>query len=160
MAVNNNIPRADFDKLTAELNADRQRIQNSRDAIKRYEQELNELPTQVAALQKAQLQHRLEDKHHEAALLKAAMAVQRGRAEAAAGCFGAAPLAERVKETKAELAQSESQAAALHQLHDSNAEEVAILTAAASGEQALSTRKMITAVVFACPMLPSSWPCW
>ncbi len=155
LAVNNNIPRADFDKLTAELNADRQRVQNSRDAIKRYEQELIELPSQAAALHKAQVQQRLEDKRREAASLKSAVAVQRGRAaEAAELLRRAAPLAEKVKETKAELDQSESQAAALHQLHDSNAEEVAILTPAVpAAAPASSTRKMITAAAFAAPML-------
>ena len=153
--VNNIIPRADFDKLTGELEACRQRVQNSRDAIKRYEQELSDLPTQAAALQKAQWKQRLDDKRREATLLQSAVAAKRGQAEEAAEQLRrAAPLAEKVKDAKAELEQYEAQATALRQLHDSDAEEVAILTAAApAAAPASSTRKTVTAAAFAIPML-------
>ena len=153
--VNNVIPRADFDKLTAELEACRQHVQNSRDAIKRYEQELSDLPAQAAALQKAQWRQRLDDKSREATLLQSAVAAKRGQAEEAAELLRrAAPLAEKVKDAKTELDQYEAQAAALRQLHDSDAEEVAVLTPAAPATApASSTRKTVTAAAFAVPML-------
>ena len=130
-------------------------VQNGEAAAKRCEDELRDFPGQMSVLRRRVGRKRLEEKQQEVGALGTALAEKRRQADGLDEVREQeAPLAKKVKDAEAELAQLEGEKEAMRQLGDNDGCEFTVLASAVPAETpALSTRKMVTAFAFAVPML-------
>ena len=149
------ISRSEVTKLADDVRMCRLVVQNNEAAVKRCEEELRDLPSQIGVLKRSRWKERLEEKQHDVSSLETALTDLRRQQEGLAEVIQQdAPLARKVKDAEAELAQLQGEMAAMRQLHDNEAAEFAVLAPAVpAAAPILSTRKMVTAFAFAVPML-------